>query len=795
MRTVWKWNSDWGFRKGETKDGNEAWECVTLPHTWNAADGQDGGSDYYQGAAWYQKTLTKEERWKQVYLRFGAVSKTAEVWCNGTLCGSHRGGFAAFTVDLTPYLADGENEILVKADNSADLPVYPEQADFTFFGGIYRDVELICFDTEAHFDVAGCGTDAIFVDTAVREPDRRAVKLPEDGCVKIRVCVTGGARVRAKIYDADENCVAETGDAAVCGVPADAGDSTVRGSVTGRTGGRAAGGSVTGQPGAVTVLCLEAVVPDARRWKGAEDPYLYRVCAELFEGDAAVDCIEASFGFREFSVDAEKGFFLNGASYPLRGVCRHQDREHMGWALTEREHLSDMAVIREIGANTIRLAHYQQSPYFYDLCDRNGLIVWAEIPFISVYDPREEADENLRQQLRELILQNYNHPSVCFWGLANELGIGGESEAMYAILRELQQTAKELDAGRLTTIANVGMTKTDSPLFHISDLTSYNEYMGWYEGTADDHGTFCDERHAQIPDIPLAVSEYGADSVLSWHSEEPKVKDYTEEYQAIVHEKAYAAFEKRPYLWATWLWNLFDFAADGRDEGGCQGRNNKGLVTFDRQTRKQAFYFYKACWSSEPFVYICGKRFTKRAKDEITVKVYSNQPAVKLWVNGVYAGETSGRCVFTFEQVALSERFTELYVKTPDGCSDTLIIERVDAAPEEYIYKEEKKISGEVAQWFANLVPAGDTIVKEIVIREGYLSVDDSMDVLCRYKEAQEALQELIVTPLAAANPAMAGRFSAGGALTFTSIWHHIGKMLPDEAYYLLNERLNKIPK
>ena len=775
MRTVSKWNSGWGFRKGETNDGDGAWECVTLPHTWNAADGQDGGSDYYQGVAWYQKTLTKDAGAKQVFLRFGAVSKTAEVWCNGTLCGSHRGGFSAFTVDLTPHLIDGENEILVKADNGADLPVYPGQADFTFFGGIYRDVELICFDTAEHFDVAGCGTDAIFVDTAVREPGKRAVTLSGDGRVKIRVCVTGGESVRASIYDAEGNCVAETGDAAVCGIGQQA--------------------KTAPATGAITEVTLEAVVPKAHLWNGLKDPYLYRVCATLSAGGQTADSITASFGFRGYLVDAEKGFFLNGASYPLRGVCRHQDRENMGWAITEREHLSDMAVIREIGANTIRLAHYQQAPYFYDLCDRNGLIVWAEIPFISVYDAREEADENLRQQLRELILQNYNHPSICFWGLANELGIGGESEAMYAILRELHQTAGELDGARLTTIANVGMTKTDSPLFHISDLTSYNEYMGWYEGTADDHGAFCDERHAQIPDIPLAVSEYGADSVLRWHSAEPKVKDYTEEYQAIVHEKAYADFEKRPYLWATWLWNQFDFAADGRDEGGCQGRNNKGLVTFDREVKKQAFYFYKACWSSEPFVYICGKRFTRRAEDHIAVKVYSNQPEVKLWVNGVYAGAKQGRHVFTFEQVALTGRFTELFVKTPDGCTDTLIIEHVEESPEEYVYKEEKKISGAVAQWFANLLPEGDAVTKEIVIRDGYLSVDESMDVISRYPEAMEAVQELITAPLSAANPAMAGRFSAGGALTFTSIWHHISKMLPDEAYYLLNERLNKIPK
>ncbi|MBN2221548.1 MAG: beta-galactosidase, partial [Vallitaleaceae bacterium] len=374
--------------------------------------------------------------------------------------------------------------------------------------------------------------------------------------------------------------------------------------------------------------------------------------------------------------------------------------------------------------------------------------------------------------------------------------IGGESESMYQILRELHQLTKELDPNRLTVIANVGMTKTSSPLFHITDLTSYNEYMGWYEGTMDEHGRFCDEHHLEIPEIPLAISEYGAEAVLKWHSEQPKVKDYSEEYQALLHEKAEQAFEERPYLWATWLWNMFDFAADARDEGGCKGRNNKGLVTYDRRLKKQAFFFYKACWSFEPVLYLCGKRFLKRAGEKTNIKVYSNQEQVDLYVNGNFIETLYGKTIFEFKEVDLSNQYNEILIQTPNGLMDTMILEKVDQVPEEYVLVEVKSFSDAVNQWFANLQQEnGESVVKEIVVREGYLSVKDSMEEIYRYPEGFQAVQELIAKPLAVDNPKMAGRMATGGALSFSSIWNHISKLLPDEAYYLLNERLNKIKK
>lgn len=762
MRVIKDLNAEWGFYKGDLnqekrleENGMNAgdgpgWEIVDLPHTWNALDGQDGGNDYYQGVAWYRKSFMVQEGFKEIYVRFGAVNKLAQVWCNGQLVGEHRGGFSAFAFDLTPFLREGENELFVKANNSNELPIYPRQADFTFFGGIYRGVELICFSDAAHFDVERFGCDAIFVTPFV------------DGRVEVDAYALGGGSSYAQIYDAEGNCVARSQ--------------------------RSDGGR--------NHFTLH--VPGVKRWNGTKDAYLYRLKVFLCgEKEEPVDETACLFGFREFTVDADKGFFLNGESYALRGVSRHQDRENMGWAITEREHLEDMALIREMGANTVRLAHYQQAPFFYDLCDRNGMVVWAEIPFISAHDERKEADDNLREQLKELVLQNYNHPSICFWGIANEIGIGGETEAMYGILKELNQLAKELDPIRLTAIANVSMTKTGSPLFHITDVTAYNEYNGWYEGTADDHGIFCDEKHGQIPEIPLAISEYGAEGSLAWHSEKPGVKDYTEEYQALLHEKAEKAFEARPYLWATWLWNMFDFAADAREEGGCRGRNNKGLVTYDRKIRKQAFYYYKACWSKEPFIYLCGKRFTKHVDEKVNIKVYSNLQQVELWVNGELSKTLSGSSIFEFQDVELTRQFNEILVKTPEGLTDSLVLERVEQFPEEYILKETKNISEAVTQWFANIIShnpeAADN--KELVVKEGFLSVYDPMEEVYRYPEGFQLIQELVAKPLAIQNPAMASRMDKGGPMSFAAIWHHINKMLPDELIYVVNERLNKIKK
>ena len=309
-------------------------------------------------------------------------------------------------------------------------------------------------------------------------------------------------------------------------------------------------------------------------------------------------------------MDPENGFFLNGKSYPLHGVARHQDRLDMGWAISEAEHAEDVALIKEVGANTIRLAHYQHAQPFYDLCDKNGLVLWAEIPLISVFREGEDAKANTLSQMTELISQNYNHPSIFFWGISNEITIAGESEALYQNLCELNALAKKLDPSRLTTMAQVSMVPMDSEHVYITDVQSYNHYFGWYVGDVSENGPWLDEFHRKNPDRPVGVSEYGAEAILTWHTAKPESHDYTEEYQAYYHHEMLKTFATRPYLWSTHVWNMFDFAADARDEGGCKGRNNKGLVTYDRRIKKDAFFIYKAYWTTEPMVHVCGSRLS-----------------------------------------------------------------------------------------------------------------------------------------------------------------------------------------
>ena len=794
MRKTIDFNSNWKFIKGEISAADDGkWEEVALPHTYNAIDGQDGGNDYYQGIAWYKKTLNLEdipEGFREnVYIRFGAASKRADVFLNGTMVGSHDGGFSAFTLDLSGILKEGSNELTVKVDNSKSLPIYPMFADFTFFGGLYRGAELICFDSSEHFKVDAYGTDALWITAASDDGRPGIVKIrfmPQASSAKghngsEKSGVNGKTRYVVTIYDIEKtSSEKECAERDVCStlicLNADSQDEIIE---------------------------TELEVPNAHLWNGLTDPHLYKAVVTMTSGDGEAevyDEISASFGFRNFKVDAENGFFLNGSSYPLRGVCRHQDRENMGWAITKKEHDEDMALIREIGANTVRLAHYQQAPYFYDLCDKEGLVVWAEIPFISGYDKRKEADENLRSQLKELIMQNHNHPSICFWGIANEIGIGGECPEMYEMVKELNAMAKELDSKRLTTIANVGMTKTSSPLFHNTDITTYNEYMGWYEGKPEDHGPFADERHIELGSIPLGISEYGAEAVMKWHSADPKVKDYTEEYQALVHEKAMEAFGKRDFLWGTWLWNMFDFAADNRDEGGCKGRNNKGLVTFDRKIKKEAFYYYKALWNKDPFVYVCGKRFTKRYEEKVAVKAYSNLSELSLYVNGELIQTLEGETIFRFDPIELPEGDSEIVVKGR-SYEDKVIFSKADSIPAEYVYKEEKNLSEAVTQWFAEVAAqstggdADSSGPKEIIVNEGFLSVYDPLEEVYKYPEGYKAIQELVAKPMSMINPSMADRMKTGGAMSFHSIWNHISKMFPDDLIFIVNERLNKIQK
>ena len=584
----------WRFAKPGEQEA-----VVNLPHTWNAVDGQDGGNDYWRGTCVYQKTFPKpdfgaEER---VYLEFQGVNASAKVELNGKLVGEHHGGYSTFRWDVTDLLEE-ENALTVHVDNSRNDRVYPQKADFTFYGGIYRDVQLVIVNRD-HFDMDYYGGPGLKVTSSVDGKDGR-VRVETFHQVE-------GAQVKVKLLDAGGKTVAV---------------------------------------GTGTDITL--AVANVRLWDGVKDPYLYTCEAELTVNGGAVDRISTRFGVRTFSVDPQKGFFLNGRPYPLHGVSRHQDWKGIGNALSRRHHDEDMAMIREVGANTIRLAHYQHDQYFYDLCDQYGMVVWAEIPYISEHMPNGR--ENTLSQARELVIQNYNHPSIVVWGVSNEITISTKDKKdMLDNHRVLNDLYHELDPSRLTTLACYAMCGPFNRSAHITDVVSWNLYLGWYVPGLFLNDLWMGFFHLRYPNRPLGYSEYGCEAMPNLHSSKPRRGDHTEEYQCVYNEYMLKCFAKHPYLWATHLWNMFDFAADARDQGGEPGMNHKGIVTFDRKTKKDSFYIYKAWWSDEPFVHICGSRYVDRPEAVTTVKVYSNQDKVALYADGQLIEEKTGDKVFEFQ--------------------------------------------------------------------------------------------------------------------------------------------------
>lgn len=661
MRNTILFNTGWTFIKeaaGEAEASELSGEAVTLPHTWNAIDGQDGGDDYYRGKCWYVKKEKKEDLLNEVgirpedfeagkeelWLEFDGVAFTSEVYINRKLMCLHEDGYSRFRVNLTQALfalsPEDDLEIVVSADNSRSEKVYPQKADFTFYGGIYRDVKLLVVP-KAHFSLGYRGALGLKITPVVDLSNREAE-------VTLEAWTENAAdeKVKFKILDTEGNVVAEAEAAAE-------------------------------NSHAVAVIPLN----NAHLWDGTEDPYLYTCEAELESGDKVSDC----FGCRVFAVDPQKGFFLNGRSYPLRGVSRHQDRKGLGNALTRTEHREDMELIREIGANTIRLAHYQHSQDFYDLCDEYGMVVWAEIPFITMF--MEGGEQNTLDQMEDLIVQNYNHPSIAVWGLSNEITAATPvNEALLENHRKLNDLCHRLDPTRKTTMADVFMLETDSPILEIPDINSYNLYFGWYVGDLEQNEEFFDEYHAKYPDRVIGLSEYGADANPAFQAEQPEKGDYTEGYQALYHEHMAAMIEERPWLWATHVWNMFDFAADGRDEGGKHGENQKGLVTFDRKYKKDAFYLYKAYWNrTESFVHLCGKNYRNRECDETEIRVYSNCDEVSLYADGKLVESKKAHRVFVFRVKNVGAQDIRAVAKTADGeVTDEMTITKVAEADKSY---------------------------------------------------------------------------------------------------------------
>ena len=628
-------NDNWIFFKGTAVAEGASGEKVTLPHTWNALDGQDGGSDYFRGECTYTRALPaltlKED--EKAYLCFYGVSQTAEVFISGELVTRHEGGYSRFYADVTRFFRTGGSmELTVRVSNAVSDRVYPQAADFTFFGGIYRSVGLLIV-RRSHFDLTAIGGGV------------KITPKEQNGAWSVELVpyVAGGehAEISWRILD---------GKTPVASLEAPSGDA------------------------------VSLSIPDPVLWQGVDDPHLYTLEAVLLSPEGKpLDTFSARFGLRTFSVDPERGFFLNGKSYPLRGVSRHQDCENMGYAVTRREHEEDIALIRELGANSVRLAHYQHDDYFYSLCDEIGLIVWAEVPYITMELP--DGHENILSQFRELITQNYNHTCIVCWGLSNEITLKGVTDGIIKTHAALKAIKEELDQTRPSTMAHISMLPPDSPFVETADICAWNLYFGWYEGNVSQYKPWLDAFHASHPRLPVGLSEYGADALVAYQSPKPAVGDYSESYQEYYHEKLLEQIEKMPYLWCTYVWNMFDFAADAREEAGDPGKNHKGLVTYDRKTRKDAFYVYKARWSREPFVHLAGSRYVFRHEATTSIRVYTNLPKVALYVDQKLFEEQEGRYLFSFE-VPISGR--HLIEARAEGCSDTITVEHVEKPYEGY---------------------------------------------------------------------------------------------------------------
>ncbi|MBQ5865581.1 MAG: glycoside hydrolase family 2 protein [Oscillospiraceae bacterium] len=747
MRTIINFNAKWAFTKQASQIPAALpndWNWVNLPHSWNAIDGQDGDNDYFRGTAYYAKSFNKASlpAAAQYYLEIRGANSSADVYLNGKHLAHHDGGYSTWRVNITEAL-QGVNLLVIAVDNSPNEIVYPQMADFTFYGGIYRDVNIVCVG-ESHFDLDYYGTPGLKVTPAV---------CGKDAKVEIEAWVTNSKAGQNLRYSICAACGCEVASAQT----------------------------------EDTKAVLE--IADVHLWHGRKDPYLYTAKVELIENGEVIDAVSTRFGCRTFEIHPDNGFILNGEEYPLRGVSRHQDRWGLGNALLPEHHEEDIDLICEVGCTTIRLAHYQHDQYFYDLCDERGLVIWAEIPYISKHMPTGR--ENTISQMKELIIQNYNHPCIVVWGLSNEISIGGSDEDLLENHRILNDLCHEMDKTRLTTIAAVSMCKMEDPYLQIPDVVSYNHYFGWYGGDTSMNGPWFDKFHAMHPIIPIGCSEYGCEA-LDWHTSNPMQGDYTEEYQSYYHEELIKQLFTRKFMWATHVWNMFDFGADARNEGGENGQNHKGLVTFDRKYKKDSFYAYKAWLSDEPFVHLCSKRYIDRVEEVTKVTVYSNQPEVELFANGVSLGKKAAADhFFYFEVPNVGE--TKLEAVAGD-LRDESIIRKVDTFNETYRLREE----GAILNWF------------DIDAPEGYLSLNDKMGTVISTPAGQQLFMSMFGKMMGGGEAGEGGMKAMGFELnaemmsmmngfTVLRLFTLMGGMMDvkftKEQLLGINAQLNQIPK
>ncbi len=654
-------------------------ETVALPHTWYRDD------DVYQGLCVYEKELPRPAG-ERLILSFDAADQSCAVYVNGVLCGTHRGGYSRFRLPVPEEATADTLRVQVFVDNSLNDDVCPSFGDFTVFGGLYRGAELLSCGAD-HFDYCYYGTDGVIVRASLDEGGNGRLSLePHAVCAE-------GARIAYTLTDEDGLAAASA------------------------------------EGGADETLALS--VPTPKLWNGRGESRLYTLRAELRVDGAVADSVEVRTGFRRVELTADRGLLLNGRPYPLKGVAKHQDRAGVYCTAGAANVREDFAIITELGANAVRLSHYQHPQTAYDCCDELGLLAWAEVPMLKMTES-EALMANTESQLRELILQNIHHPAIFCWGIQNEIAMFKDAPYMHENCRKLHSVVRELDPGRVSSAANLYPLKAKSVLNTITDMIGYNVYFGWYYGEMGDYGPYLDRMHASLPALPFGISEYGVDANLALHSGDPHVKDYSEEYQALWHETVYPQIESRPWLWGSFVWNMFDFHSARRNEGGQRFINAKGLVSHDRTIRKDAFYYYKARWSDEAFVHITGRRYERRGQETITVKVYTNQDEVTLTAGGETRTASVGNGTAVFENVSLAMGENRLHVSAGD-CEDSIVLTRVEKEPESYRLPDAG--GGAVRNWFLS----EDTYKKE-----GFFSLEDTANDLLDNPRTREIIQRRV---------------------------------------------------
>ena len=638
-------NENWNFLLAESElaeiIGDSRWEQVSIPHTWNNLDIQSGEKVNY-GTAWYQKNIaiTESLDGHNYFLRFEGVGQYAKVYVNEQFAGDHLGSYSAFTINITRFLkADTLNSVLVMVNNELTNSYPKDNFLFGIYGGIYRDVSLIITD-DLHISLSDHGSSGVFVEQKLVSSEKARLSITT--LLKNETSLRKQIRLVHKLMDG-EKMVGEVSTAYEL------------------------------YPGGATPLVCELEIANPHLWHGKKDPFLYELSSEIYCNGIIKDSNSEVIGLRTFSIDENQGFVLNDEPYRLYGVCRHQEWENLGNALLPEHHRRDMELMLEVGATSIRLAHYQQADYIYHLADSIGFLIWAEIPFVNGY--KEGADENAKQQLMELIKQNFNSPSIFVWGVHNEVIKGDVIQESVNLTQELHDLAKTLDPSRLTvSVSNIWWVY-DHPIHELSDLQGFNQYTGWYGGKPNELRNWIKNYHAKKPDVRFSVSEYGAGGNVAHQTSDiqtippPKSQFFPESYHTYHNEETWAAIEDAPFIWASYVWNMFDFSVPEWDRGGVKGRNHKGLITYDREIKKDAFYWYKANWSEEAVFFLAGKRNNKIREDSVLIKVYSNVGVPQLQINRKSSGlmEKGINDVQYTKKLALKQGVNKIKISTSKG--------------------------------------------------------------------------------------------------------------------------------